>query len=129
MPNILCFGLRVGDLQLSYFQEAKAHFIASHQHPINQMLHHFNIVLIFISLFWLFRDWRVTAVCIVLTQVCAWSGHFIFEKNKPAFVKYPAITVLVSLVWSFENWLGLKQLLGYLTNKQPVNTTKTPLQP
>lgn len=114
-------------MQPSYFEEAKAHFIATHQHPINQMLHHLNIVLIFLSIFWLFRDWRVTAACIVLTQICAWSGHFIFEKNKPAFVKYPGITILVSLVWSFENWLGLKPLLSYINRKQPEDSQKTPV--
>jgi len=31
--------------QLNYFHEAKAHFVASHQHPINQMLHHLTNLL------------------------------------------------------------------------------------
>jgi hypothetical protein len=30
---------------LSYFQEAKAHFVASHQNPINQALHHLTNML------------------------------------------------------------------------------------
>ncbi|NDJ19216.1 Mpo1-like protein [Myxacorys almedinensis] len=95
---------------MTYFQAAKAHFIASHQNPINQALHHLTNLLAIASVVYLFIDWRMTVLCLVLTQVFALGGHAVFEKNEPAFVKYPGITILASLQWSFENWFGFRQL-------------------
>jgi len=95
---------------LSYFQEAKAHFIASHQNPINQALHHIVNILVFVGIGYLFIDWRISLVCGVLTQVLAIGGHIFFEKNEPAFKQYPGVVILVSIAWSFENGFGLRQL-------------------
>ncbi len=102
---------------MSYFHSAKDHFVASHQHPINQILHHLTNVLAIAAVVLLFYDWRLTLVCLVLTQVFALGGHAFFEKNEPAFVKYPGITILVSIMWSFENWFGLRQVWTYFNHK------------
>lgn len=102
---------------LSYFQEAKAHFIASHQHPVNQMLHHLTNILAIGAIVCLFYDWRWTVLCLILTQVFALGGHAVFEKNEPAFVKYPGITILASMSWSLENWFGLRQIWTYMNGK------------
>ncbi|AFZ45944.1 hypothetical protein PCC7418_3840 [Halothece sp. PCC 7418] len=104
---------------MSYFQEAKAHFIASHQNPINQALHHIVNILVFVGIGYLFIDWRLSLVCGVLTQVLAIGGHTFFEKNEPAFKKYPGIVILASMSWSFENWFGLRQL--FQATKQQSN--------
>jgi len=98
---------------VSYFNEAKAHFIESHQNPINQALHHLTNLLAIAAIIFLFIDWRITLVCLIFTQVFALGGHAFFEKNDPAFVKYPGITILASLSWSFENWFGLRQILAW----------------
>lgn len=95
---------------MSYFDEAKAHFIACHQHPINQFLHHVTNILAIAAVVLLFYDWRLTLACLVLTQVFALGGHAIFEKNQPAAVKYPGITILASLSWSFDHWFGFRQI-------------------
>jgi hypothetical protein len=105
-------------MPLSYFQEAKAHFVASHQNPINQILHHITNVLAIAAVVLLFYDWRLTLVCLVLTQVFALGGHAFFEKNEPAFRKYPGITILASMSWSFENWFGFRQIWTYFHQKQ-----------
>jgi hypothetical protein len=99
---------------VSYFDEAKAHFIASHQNPINQALHHVTNMLAIAAIIFLLIDWRITLVCLVFTQVFALGGHAFFEKNEPAFVKYPGITILASLAWSFENWFGFRQILAWV---------------
>lgn len=96
---------------MTYFQQAKAHFLASHQNPINQALHHIVNILVFVGIGYLFIDWRIALLCGVLTQVLAIGGHIVFEKNEPAFKQYPGIVILVSMSWSFENWFGLRQLL------------------
>lgn len=109
---------------MSYFQEAKAHFIASHQHPINQILHHITNLLVIAGFFLLFYDWRLALLCLVLTQVFALGGHAFFEKNEPAFKKYPGITILASMSWSFENWFGLRQVGGYLNDNQEAEQSR-----
>jgi hypothetical protein len=102
---------------LNHFQDAKAHFIASHQHPVNQILHHLTNLLAIAAFVLLFFDWRLTVVAVVLTQVLALGGHAVFEKNEPAFVKYPGIVILVSIMWSFENWFGLRSVWQYFNQK------------
>lgn len=102
---------------MSYFQAAKAHFVASHQNPINQALHHLTNILAIVAVIFLFRDWRITLLCLVLTQVFALGGHAVFEKNEPAFVKYPGITILASFAWSFEHWFGIRQLWQHFRPK------------
>lgn len=102
---------------MNYFQQAKAHFVLSHQHPINKILHHLTNLLAIASVVFLFYDWRLTLLCLVLTQVFALGGHAVFEKNHPAFVKYPGITIVVSMLWSFENFFGLRQVWTYLKHK------------
>ncbi len=103
---------------MSYFNKAKAHFVASHQNPINQILHHITNVIAIAAVVLLFYDWRLTLVCLVLTQVFALGGHAFFEKNEPAFRKYPGITILASMSWSFENWFGFRQIWTYFHQKQ-----------
>ncbi|MFB6277289.1 MAG: Mpo1-like protein [Halothece sp.] len=105
-------------MTLRYFQQAKAHFLASHQNPINQALHHIVNILVFVGIGCLWIDWRLSLVCGVLTQVLAIGGHTFFEKNEPAFKQYPGIVILVSMSWSFENWFGLRQLFQQAKKQQ-----------
>ena len=110
---------------MSYFQEARAHFVASHQHPVNQVLHHLTNILAIAAVILLFYDWRLTLVCLVLTQVFALGGHAFFEKNEPAFRKYPGITILASLAWSFEHGFGLRDLWRYFRHKLHAEQTES----
>lgn len=87
---------------------AKAHFEASHQHPINRALHHLVNVIAIVGVVWLLIDWRVSVVCLVLTQILAIGGHYVFEKNHPAFFRYPGIVIVASFWWSFENGFGFR---------------------
>ena len=103
---------------MSYFQEAKAHFVASHQNPINQALHHLTNILAIAAIVLLFYDWRSTIVCLVLTQVFAIGGHALFEKNQPAFVKYPVWTTIpISMMWSLERWYGLRSVWNHFKHR------------
>lgn len=88
---------------MNYCPKVKAHLIASHQHPINQILHHITHVLAIAAVVLLFYDWRLTLLCLVLIQVFALSSHALFEKKEPAFRQYPGITILTELSGSFDN--------------------------
>jgi hypothetical protein len=102
------------------FQDAKAHFIACHQHPVNQALHHLtNALAIALIPLFILHKWVWLVGCLVATQVFALGGHAIFEKNQPAAIRYPVITILASLSWSFDNWFGLRQVLQYFAQRRP----------
>jgi hypothetical protein len=92
------------------FHAAKAHFIACHKHPVNQVLHHITnlLAIVMVSLL-LCQQWRWLIECLVISQIFALSGHAAFEKNQPAAIKYPGITIFASLSWSFDRWFGLRQ--------------------
>lgn len=99
-----------GMFRREYYQEAKVHFIATHQHPVNIALHHASNFLVFAAIPLLFVNWVVSAVFIALTQILTIGGHLFFEKNKPAFVGYNNFVIIVSsLSWSLDNWFGLRQ--------------------
>jgi hypothetical protein len=93
---------------LNYFQEAKAHFIVCHQHPVNQALHHLVNLMAIAALISLPFDWRMSVFLVVFCQIIAHSGHVFIEKNRPATVKYPGMSILASLSWSFDHWFGLR---------------------
>jgi hypothetical protein len=92
----------------THYSAAKQHFIASHQNPTNQIIHHITNFLAFLAIPFLFIDWRIALVLLILPQPFVWMGHSLFEKNKPAFVKYPGTTILASLHWSLQERFGLK---------------------
>lgn len=116
--GVFSIGCHCRRIRLSYFHQAKVHFVACHQNPINQILHHITNVLAIAAVVLLFYDWRWTLICLVLTQVFALGGHAFFEKNQPAAIKYPGITILASLSWSFDHWFGLRQVWTYVRQKQ-----------
>ena len=35
------------------------------------------------------RQWRLLPAAVVLAYGCAWIGHFVFEKNRPATFSHP----------------------------------------
>ncbi|MEB3293392.1 MAG: Mpo1-like protein [Synechococcales bacterium] len=98
---------------MDYFHAAKRHFLACHQHPLNQAIHHFTNLLAFLAIALLFYDWRISLILLIVPQPIVWMGHAVFEKNQPAFVKFPGITIAVSLLWSIEHLFGLRDLWNY----------------
>ena len=96
---------------MKHYQQAKAHFLASHQHPTNQALHHLVNIIAIVAVIYIPINIWVSVVGLVLTQVLAIGGHWLFEKNQPAFVKYPGTVIVVSIAWSFGRWFGLRDLL------------------
>lgn len=96
---------------MGIFHDAKAHFVACHQHPVNQVLHHItNLLAIAMLPLLVWQQWGWLIGCLVLSQILALGGHAVFEKNQPAAVKYPGITILASISWSFDHWFGFRQV-------------------
>lgn len=67
-------------------------YLSQHQNETNRMLHFIGSAG---GLFWLSKAIRKKNPLYLLAGLvngygCAWIGHFIYEKNKPATFEYPA---------------------------------------
>lgn len=66
---------------MNYFHQAKVHFIASHQHPINQILHLITHLFAIAAVVFLFYDWRLTLLFLLLIQVLPSAGMPFLKKT------------------------------------------------
>ncbi len=112
---------------LEHFRAAQRHFIASHQHPVNQILHHLTVIINLVGIVLLIQELNyiwISLGLLVISQVMAWGGHFWIEKNQPAAVRYPVLTMFVSIFWSAQNLFGLRMVLDWLRGKQSVKPSE-----
>lgn len=73
------------------FREFYPFYLGEHRHPVSRRLHVVGTLsmLVLTVLALATRDWRLVPVAIVVAYGCAWIGHFVFEKNRPATFRYP----------------------------------------
>tara|TARA_R100001015_G_C4606070_1_gene161130 strand:- start:680 stop:982 length:303 start_codon:yes stop_codon:yes gene_type:complete len=68
------------------FEEYYKHYLSLHQNKWCRRLHFFG-QLVTLTLFWysiLTKNWILLLLVPFVIYPFAWSGHFFFEKNKPA---------------------------------------------
>jgi hypothetical protein len=82
--------------RIESFDEFWPHYVHAHRHPVNRLLHYVGttgaVACVATGAITLNPAWLVAAP--VVGYGCAWVGHFVFEKNKPATFDHP--------VWSFR---------------------------
>lgn len=73
------------------FREFYPFYLGQHRHPVSRRLHVIGtLALLAIAVFALAtRQWRLLPAAVVLAYGCAWIGHFVFEKNRPATFSHP----------------------------------------
>jgi hypothetical protein len=73
------------------FREIYPFYLGQHRHPVSRRLHVIGtLALLAIAVFALAtRQWRLLPAAVVLAYGCAWIGHFVFEKNRPATFSHP----------------------------------------
>ena len=71
------------------------YYLAEHSRPGTRALHYFGSLaglgLALAAVLW--ADWGLLAAALIVGYGCAWIGHFLVEKNRPATFRYP--------LWSF----------------------------
>ena len=88
------------------FKEYYKHYLTLHQNKWNRRLHVFGNVttLSFIALCILQSLWFMLLLTPFIVYPFAWSGHFFFEKNKPAAFSNP--------FWAKAcDWVMLKDII------------------
>ena len=85
------------------------YYLTLHENPKCKLLHFIGQwVTIFFTIFVLYNwYWYLIPLIPLVVYPFAWSGHFIFEKNKPLAWKGGKITLLAKLC----DWIMFKDIL------------------
>lgn len=88
------------------FTEFYPFYLSQHQDVICRRLHFFGSLLLILLVLYvlLTRHYLLLTLMPVIGYGCAWLGHFIFEKNKPATFTYPLYSLL-------GDWVMFKDIL------------------
>lgn len=89
---------------IASFKEFYPFYLKEHSHPMNRLLH---ILGSLGALLWLYffiqkLTWWFILAGIINGYGCAWIGHFVIEKNKPATFTYPLYSFMGDWVMFFE---------------------------
>ncbi|QQR89177.1 MAG: DUF962 domain-containing protein [Myxococcales bacterium] len=83
------------------YEEFWPYYLAQHRHPVSRTLHVLGTTLaLFCLALSVFIDLRWIIVAPIVGYGLAWTGHVVFEKNKPATFGHP----LWSLRADFRMW-------------------------
>ncbi len=82
------------------------YYLTLHQHPKCKLLHFIGQLVTIIFLFWVISNWYWYLLPIVpfVIYPFAWSGHYFFEKNKPAAFHNPVKAKI-------SDWIMFKDIL------------------
>ena len=82
-------------------------YLGEHANRVSRRLHflgsNISIVLVFVAL--LTQNWRLLPLALLQGYLLAWAGHFFFELNRPATLRYPLFSFMGDwcLWWSILN--------------------------
>eukprot|EP01103_Thecamoeba_quadrilineata_P000394 TRINITY_DN10334_c0_g1_i1.p1 TRINITY_DN10334_c0_g1~~TRINITY_DN10334_c0_g1_i1.p1 ORF type:complete len:131 (+),score=28.23 TRINITY_DN10334_c0_g1_i1:37-393(+) len=77
------------------FEEFYPFYLGEHNHQINRRLHLTGTSIAILTLIYavLTFNFLLLPLAIVIGYAFSWTGHFFFEKNKPATFKYPIFSL------------------------------------
>jgi hypothetical protein len=96
----------MNDTKFTSFKKFYPYYLSEHKLRINKILHIIGSLtsITFIIIIIYIEKYKYIPLFILFGYGCAWIGHFIFEKNRPATFKYP--------IYSFiGDWMMLKDVL------------------
>ncbi len=99
--------------RIKTFEEFWSFYLGEHRHPVNRMLHYVGTisgVLLFLTAL-VSQSWYAIIAAPIVAYSFAWTGHLLFEKNRPATFKYP--------LWSFL--ADFKMLAMFATGRLDVS--------
>jgi hypothetical protein len=103
-----------GAQRYSTFGEFYEFYLTQHENPVCRLLHVMGVlgaagVLVFSAVR---GAWGWTALAPVVGYGCGWTGHFVFEGNRPASFRQPWFSLLGDLLMTTQVLSG-KLSLGF----------------
>lgn len=86
------------------FWDFYPYYLTEHANPVNRALHFTGTLLLLIIIaFGIVMSKPLLFIAVPLCGYgCAWFGHFVFEKNKPATFKYPFYSLASDFVMFYH---------------------------
>jgi hypothetical protein len=86
------------------FREFYPHYLTEHSQPANRVLHFTGTLLVIVitTLIVIRPEWWLLFLIPVAGYGFAWTGHFVFEKNRPATFTYPLWSLAADFVMFFH---------------------------
>lgn len=83
-------------MQYASFREFYPYYLSEHRNLACRRLHFIGstLVLALLVVGVVRDDWRAFAAMPLAGYGCAWVGHFMFEKNRPATFRHPLYSLL-----------------------------------
>jgi hypothetical protein len=83
-------------------------YVAEHRHSLNRRLHFIGTTLgLLLGLTALLTQrWWLLALTPVAGYGCAWVGHFLVERNRPAAFGHPLYSLMADFVMYGKIWAG-----------------------
>jgi hypothetical protein len=90
------------------FEEFYPFYLDEHRNPICRRLHFFGSIGVLVMLGHIVSSqaWTLLWILPLIGYGCAWVGHFVFEKNRPATFKYPLYSFMGDWVMFRDILLG-----------------------
>eukprot|EP01113_Clastostelium_recurvatum_P009678 TRINITY_DN14692_c0_g1_i2.p1 TRINITY_DN14692_c0_g1~~TRINITY_DN14692_c0_g1_i2.p1 ORF type:complete len:106 (-),score=23.32 TRINITY_DN14692_c0_g1_i2:131-448(-) len=87
-------------------------YLKEHSNTVNRRLHFVGTLLGHIFLIYFISQAQYARIPLAFLPgyACAWIGHFIFEKNKPATFKYPLLSLMSDFKLFYSIILGKHRL-------------------
>lgn len=100
-------------------------YVREHLNPISRRLHFIGsaLNLLLLAMGVITSDWRWWVAMPVVAYGFAWTGHFVFEKNRPATFKHPVLSLIADYKMFFLILTGkmdqeLNRILDQTENRE-----------
>lgn len=94
--------------QYRSFSEFYPFYLSQHQNPVCRLLHVAGVLGATSSLAVALthQAWLAAALSPLIGYGCGWTGHFVFERNRPASFKQPIFSLVGDLIMTKDVLLG-----------------------
>lgn len=93
-------------MQFNSFEDFYPFYLEQHSNPLCRYCHYLGNTLALTGLIYslLSQQYLLLLLLPVVGYGCAWIGHFVFEKNRPATFGHPLYSLAADWVM-YKNWL------------------------
>lgn len=83
-------------------------YLSQHLHPVSRYLHVFgtSLALIIAIVFIIKGHYLLIPLGFIIAYTFAWTGHYVFEKNRPATFKYPFMSFACDFIMLKDFFAG-----------------------
>jgi hypothetical protein len=96
------------DKEFSSFSDFYPFYLGEHQHPVSRQLHFIGTLIVILLLVTsiILQKYSLLILMPLAGYGFAWTGHFFFERNRPATFQYPFYSLMGDFVMFWQILTG-----------------------